>query len=355
MRHRDVTFPTSPRTRASEDPRALGPDLELTPLTRGLPLGDRIGRYTLGRWIGSGGMGAVFEATTRADPMRVAVKLIPPNLVTEDSEARLRNEADVLRSLSHRGIVRYVDAGVHRPAGADGPRIPFLVMELVPGAMDIVSFCDSYALAAPDTLELVAAACDALQHAHERGFVHRDIKPSNILIDELGRPRIIDFGVATAASSLAGRGCDAARTRAGQLVGSIAYMAPEQCGSGVPGAQVGAWSDVFAMGAILYELLTGRPAYDFSRTRSLTEAARLRRRPPVRPSRIERSLRGEVESIILRALAEDPSRRHPSAAALADDLRRSRAGERSRPGAGLRGGGWSSLIARLAELMARAA
>ncbi|MCY2960982.1 MAG: serine/threonine-protein kinase [Planctomycetota bacterium] len=267
--------------------------------------------YTLERELGRGGMGVVFAAVQIASGRRVAIKVVRGASWVGDAALRsFRREIAVLARLSHPWIAALYDAG----ATAEGEH--YFAMELVQGRT-LLRDADARTLSRPERLLLFAKVCDAIQHAHAHGVVHRDVKPSNILVDERGEPRVLDFGLAKFVEG------DLALTTAisepGAIRGTIAYMSPEQARG--DGAAVGPASDVYALGVVLYELLTAALPNDVSRV-SLPEAVRaICEEPPRRPSLRDPSLRGDLETILLKALEKEPGRRYASAAALADDLR----------------------------------
>jgi predicted Ser/Thr protein kinase len=276
----------------------------------GAVLPESVGRYRVLRLLGAGGMGAVYEAEQDNPRRAVALKVIRPGLVASSVVKRFTQEAQILGRLHHPGIAQVYAAGL--AAGQ-----PYFAMELIAGRP-----LDEYAriqrLEPPARLELVAKVCDAVQHAHEKGVIHRDLKPGNILVEASGQPKVLDFGVARATN--ADVRATTAGTEAGQLVGTLAYMSPEQVAAD-PAALDGR-SDVYALGVILYELLAGRLPYQLE-NRPLPEAARLiREEEPTRLGAVDTHLRGDVETIVARALEKDRARRYPSAGALADDLRR---------------------------------
>jgi len=258
-------------------------------------------------------MGTVYEAEQEKPRRLVALKVIRPGLLTPQRLRRFEQESQLLGWLQHPGIAQVYEAGT-ADAG-HGPQ-PFFAMELIRGRT-----LDQHAVAARlgtrDRLELVARICDAVQHAHQKGIVHRDLKPGNIVIDATGQPKILDFGVARATESDLHATLE---TGFGQVVGTLPYMSPEQV-AGDP-AELDTRSDVYALGVILYELLVGRLPYDLPR-RSLPEAMRIiHEQEPARLGTIDRALRGDVETIVAKALEKEKDRRYQSAAELAADIRR---------------------------------
>jgi serine/threonine protein kinase len=315
-----------------------------------VPLPERLGHYQIIRLIGQGGMGVVYEAEQENPRRRVALKVIRPGLVSPSLLARFRREARALGQLKHPGIAQIYEAGTLPAIGGIGSEQPYLAMELVEGR-GLDEYSRTAGLNARARLELVARVCDAVQHAHERGVVHRDLKPGNILVEEgtghqaLGTregtkpptpvpgtqspvptPKILDFGIAritdaaTQAATL--------QTDVGQLLGTLPYMSPEQLGggTGLPGsaesAGVDQRSDVYALGVILYELLGGRLPHEL-RGKAIPEAARIvRDEEPTRLGSVDTRLRGDVETIVAKALEKEAGRRYQSAADLAADIRR---------------------------------
>lgn len=275
----------------------------------------RIGAYELLAEAGRGGQGRVYKAVQPGTGRIIAIKRLGAGrFATPGMRARFDRELRVLASLSHPGVVTAFGADE-----VDGHR--FLLMEWVEG-MPI----DEWARGRPNRarLEAFARVCDAVQHAHERGVIHRDLKPSNILVDAAGRARVLDFGLAKIREDEALEAGGPAWSVTSAFVGTPAYAAPEQI-TGSPGA-IDTRTDVYALGAILYELLTGTHSIERRPDLpSMLEA--IRHVEPRRPSSLDPSLEAELDAIALRALAKEPERRYPSAAALGEDIRRHLAGE----------------------------
>jgi tetratricopeptide (TPR) repeat protein len=285
------------------------------PSARWLP--ETIGRYRVLRMVGEGGMGSVYEAEQDHPRRAVALKVIKPGLTSPELLRRFERESQALGRLQHPGIAQIYEAGA-----ADtgfGPQ-PYFAMEFIVGE-PLKDYVTAHQLQTRQRLELVARICDAVQHAHERGLIHRDLKPGNILVDPTGQPKILDFGVARLTD---GHPQATLQTDLGQLVGTLAYMSPEQVLADP--LELDTRSDVYALGVILYELLAGRLPYATSNR--LHEAVQAIREEEPRPlSSISRNYRGDVETIVAKALEKDKARRYSSAAALAADIRRHLADE----------------------------
>ncbi|WP_169977805.1 serine/threonine-protein kinase [Tautonia rosea] len=267
------------------------------------------GKYRIVRQVAEGGMGTVFEAEQDSPRRTVALKVIRPGHTSPSLARRFAFEARILGRLQHPDIAQVYEAGL-----LDDGR-PFFAMEFIRGLP-----LDEYArgLALRDRLALAARICDAVHHAHENGVVHRDLKPANILVDEAGRPKVLDFGIArvTNAELLTATGL----TRTGQILGTPRYMSPEQL-AGDPDT-VDRRADVYALGVILFELAANRPPFPLTGC-PLVEATRMiLEQEPTPLGSIRPELRGDVETIVGRALEKDPSRRYTTAAELAADLRR---------------------------------
>jgi serine/threonine-protein kinase len=309
--------------------------------------GRRVGPYTVGALIGRGGMGAVYLAERADVGLAVALKVVAGGLAAPERVARFLTERRVLARLEHPNIARLLDAGV----ADDGT--PWFAMEYVRGE-PIDRFCDAGRLGVAERLTLMECVCEAVDHAHRNLVVHRDLKPANVLVAEDGAPKLLDFGIAKLLgdADAAGQG---GHTATGMRLLTPEYAAPEQ----FTGAPVTVATDVYALGMMLYELLTGRRPYRFE-GRSAAEVERaLLSGDPLRPSvavtrpeerrcadgRVEtiapsqiaaaratvpaqlgRRLAGDLDAIVMRALAREPERRYASVEALLDDLRRHRRG-----------------------------
>jgi serine/threonine protein kinase/tetratricopeptide (TPR) repeat protein len=311
--------------------------------------GTVIGPYKLREQIGEGGMGVVYVAE-QAQPVRrkVALKIIKPGMDTRQVIARFEAERQALALMDHPHIARVYDAGATSPpceGGVTGGGRPYFVMELVRG-IPITDYCDREKLSIPERLELFVQVCRAVQHAHQKGIIHRDLKPSNILvtvIDGAAVPKVIDFGVAKATgASLTDR---TIYTAFQQFVGTPLYMSPEQ--ADLAGLDVDTRSDIYSLGVLLYELLTGTTPFDQDtfRTAAFDEVRRIiREQEPPKPStrlsslgatratvsanrqadahHLNRTVRGELDWIVMKALEKDRRRRYETANDFAADVMR---------------------------------
>jgi serine/threonine protein kinase len=305
--------PEPPSGRQEADPPA-GPD----PL-----IGGQVGRYHIKSRIAAGGMGMVYLAEQEHPRRDVALKIMKPGVSSRSAARHFEYESEILARLRHPSIAQVYEAGTHEAGWPSAGRVPYFAMEYVPGAMPITEHAGQEKLSTRERLELFIQVCEAVHHGHQRGIIHRDLKPGNILVDSAGLPKVIDFGVARLTDS------DVAvttqRTDAGQIIGTLQYMSPEQCHADPQ--DLDTRSDVYSLGVVLYELLCGQAPYDLTgspvpvATRAICEKA------PRRPSAISRALRGDLEMIVLKALEKDRERRYQSAAALAQDIRRHLNGE----------------------------
>jgi tetratricopeptide (TPR) repeat protein/tRNA A-37 threonylcarbamoyl transferase component Bud32 len=320
MPDEDLTRPSHPH----DDRTVTGhSDGTVVPAGAATNLPPRVGRYRPLRIIGQGGMGIVYEAEQEEPRRRVALKVIRPELATADLRRRFAHESLFLGRLQHPGIAQVYEAGTAETP--DGP-LPFIAMELVDGVRlnewargrkGTPRGGEETAPALHERVELMIRLCDAVHHAHQRGLIHRDLKPGNVLVDGEGRPRVLDFGVARPADVDLGTSLV---TSHGELVGTLAYMSPEQL-AGDPN-DLDTRSDVYAMGVILYELLAGRAPLELGR-RPLEETLRALREDEAPPlSQLDARLAGDLTVIAAKAMAKDREQRYASANGLAMDLQR---------------------------------
>jgi serine/threonine protein kinase/tetratricopeptide (TPR) repeat protein len=328
----DVHAPPDPGSVAAQSPPGPPPRSEWE--------GSFIGPYKLLQKLGEGGMGAVYMAEQEKPVRRrVALKLIKPGMDSRHVIARFEAERQALALMDHPHIAHVLDVG-STPSGR-----PFFVMDLVKG-VPITEYCDRSHFTPRERLELFVQVCQAIQHAHQKGIIHRDIKPSNVLVsvsDDKPMPKVIDFGVAKAIDQ---RLSDSTLfTQFGQIVGTLEYMSPEQAEMG--SLDIDTRSDVYSLGVVLYEMLTGTTPLVRSRLRDAPYTEVLRRireeeppRPSTRlseseealpsisaqrktePARLTKLLRFELDWIVMKALEKDRTRRYETASALARDIER---------------------------------
>jgi hypothetical protein len=278
------------------------------------PLPENIGPYKVLGLLGGGGMGVVYRAEQDQPRRPVAVKVMKPGVVNPEHLHRFRQEAAALGRFRHDGIAHIYGAGTV----GEGPLAqPYFVMELIDG-LSLTAYADRHQLTVPHRLRLMIEVCQAVQHAHYQGVVHRDLKPANILVDTGGRPKVLDFGVALFTDT--DRLQHTVQTAVGQLIGTIQYMSPEQA-EGDP-AQIDRRSDIYALGVICYELLTGKLPHDVKGRPVLAAARILCEQEPASLSSVNKVFRGDLEAVVSRALARDRAARYQTADGLAADLRR---------------------------------
>jgi serine/threonine protein kinase/formylglycine-generating enzyme required for sulfatase activity len=278
------------------------------------PIPDHIGPFKILTKIGEGGMGTVYEAEQASPKRIVALKVIRAGLASSALLRRFALESQVLGRLQHPGIAQVYQAGTADTAAG---QLPYFAMEFVRG-VDVRQYVNQNNLSSRERLNLLVRLCDAVEHAHQKGVIHRDLKPGNILVDRTGQPKILDFGVARATDS--DMQVTTMQTDVGQIIGTLQYMSPEQVAAD-PG-NLDTRSDVYALGVIAYELLTGQVPYDL-KNHMLHEAARIiQEEEPTSASSINPIFRGDIETIVAKALEKDKQRRYQSASGLADDIRR---------------------------------
>jgi tetratricopeptide (TPR) repeat protein/predicted Ser/Thr protein kinase len=272
-----------------------------------------IGDFRLLHIVGEGGMGTVYKAEQRNPRRIVALKIIKSGFAATSQIKRFELESQALGRLQHPGIARIYQAGT---ADSGHGVQPFFAMEFVQGR-PLDQHAAAKHLGTRERLDLMSRICDAVEHAHQKGIIHRDLKPGNILVDDAGQPKILDFGLARVTDPDIQL---TIQTDVGQMVGTLPYMSPEQV-VGDP-TDLDTRSDVYALGVILYELLAGRLPYDV-RKKQLVDAVRtIREEDPSRLSMVSRAFRGDVETIVAKALSKEKDQRYQSAAELAADIRR---------------------------------
>jgi serine/threonine protein kinase len=340
-----IFFAMDPMALPAEGALATSPPEKPAPTVEANPLegtNARIGRYKLIERLGEGGCGVVYLAEQEAPVRRqVALKIIRLGMDTERVIARFEMERQALAMMSHPNIAQVLDAGATETGR------PYFVMELVRGVR-ITDYCDQHCLDLPSRLELFIEVCLAIQHAHQKGILHRDIKPSNILVMEHGEkavPKVIDFGIAKAVEGRLGDRRTV--TFIEQFIGTPAYMSPEQAEMG--GVDVDTRSDIYSLGALLYELLAGRPPFDTNRLLELgveqmrrelvekdpsrpsklllsldsEELAEVAKRRCCEPARLIAGLKGDLDWIVTKAMEKDRQRRYATVNGLAIDVQRS--------------------------------
>ena len=277
--------------------------------------GAMIGHYQVKRLIGAGGMGRVYEAQQENPRRTVAIKLMGKGVASASALRRFEFEAQVLAHLKHPGIAQIYEAGSYDD-GTGG--LPWFAMEYISNAKPITEYARDAKLGTRERMRLFKQACEAVAHGHQRGVIHRDLKPTNILVDGAGQVKVIDFGVARTTDS--DMVVNTLQTDVGQLVGTVQYMSPEQFDADPHDLDIR--SDVYALGVVMYELLSGRLPYEL-RKKAIHEAARMvREEDPARLSTIAPTLRGDLEVIVAKAMAKERGQRYASASALADDIGR---------------------------------
>jgi len=275
---------------------------------------ERVGRFRVLGVLGEGGMGVVYEAEQDSPRRTVALKLIRPGLASRGTLARFRLEGEVLGRLQHPGIATVYESGTEDTGAGEQP---YFAMELIRGR-PLTEHADAENLGVRERLGLIVQVCEAVHHAHQRGIIHRDLKPGNILVTGDGRPKVLDFGVARAVDQ--DLRTTTLRTERGQLVGTVPYMSPEQVG-GDPEA-VDTRSDVYSLGVVAFELLSGRLPHDVRGAAAFEMIRTIGEEDPARLSTVDRSFRGDIDTIIAKALEREKDRRYQSASELAGDIRR---------------------------------
>ena len=283
--------------------------------TDGDALPETIGEFRILKVLGQGGMGVVYQAQQEKPSRKVALKLLRPGIRTTASQRRFETEIETLAMLHHPGIASIYGTGtVLTPAGPQ----PYIVMEYVAGA-PLLHFANARLLKRATRIDLLIRICEVIAYAHDRGVIHRDLKPANILVEEIGgipQPRILDFGVARLTNRPAGL---TGTTEPGEAVGTLGYMCPEQA-AGDPQA-ASTMADVYSLGAIAYQLLTGKLPIDVAGSSAYAAMKAVQEVTPKPLTAHDPTLNGDLNVIVLKALAKDRNERYRSPLELADDLR----------------------------------
>lgn len=279
-----------------------------------------IGQYQIKRVIASGGMGTVFEALQENPRRSVAIKIIKGSDISEKAVGRLKYEAQMLARLRHPGIAEIYEAGTYEEHGT---AVPFFAMEYIPNAKTITEYAKSRKLTVDERLGLFLQVCEAVNFGHQKGIVHRDLKPDNILVDSHKRVRIIDFGLARATDSDLRQ--TNVQTEVGQILGSLQYMSPEQFEA--DSRDLDTRSDVYSLGVVLYELLSGTLPYNLSGKKIYEIANIVREKQPftLRKSGIKAAI--EVNIIVQKCLSKEREMRYQTAYGLKQDISRFLSGD----------------------------
>ena len=302
LREVSASFPSMSQTedaayRATADVRG-GSDRPPVPAIEGYEITDR---------LGEGGMGTVWRAVQLSTRREVAMKFLGRHrFASKKSRARFEREVSLAAKLTHPNIARVYDSGLHRG-------VYYYAMELIDG-VHLDAFVRENDLSQRDVLELMMDVCDGVRHAHQRGIIHRDLKPSNILVTQDGQPHIVDFGLAKASMK---EEDDLSISIEGEIAGTLAYMSPEQAAGRTD--KISERTDVYSLGVILHELLTGRLPHDMSGSR-YDVLRRIVEDEVERPSEDSELIDNDLEAVILTALAKEPEDRYPSAAVLRQDI-----------------------------------
>ncbi len=299
------SMPTPPVDGATDASMALPDDLLL---------GETLNGFTVERVLGVGGMGTVYFAQQESPRRHVALKVLHAGGLSREATYRFTLEAQVLAALDHPSIAHVYEAGF---ASVRGTRVPYLAMELVDGCT-LHEYVQKTQAPLERRLSLFTQVCAAVEHAHRKGVIHRDIKPGNIMVGASDVPKILDFGVARLIDSP--EQSAAGRTQAGQIIGTLQYMSPEQV-AGDP-LQIDTRTDVYALGIILFELLAGELPYDVRSTSVAQAAMIIKDHTPRALGLLQPQYRGDLETIVARAMEKEPARRYQSAADLAADIGR---------------------------------
>jgi serine/threonine protein kinase len=274
-----------------------------------------IGGYRIIEVLGEGGMSVVYTAMQEHPKRKVAIKVLRGGMYSPTAAKRFHQEVEILGRLDHPWIGKIYDAGTHDEGNG---ATPYYVMECVEGARELTEYIDQTELARRDVIKLFAMIASAVEHGHHRGVVHRDLKPGNILIDKEGEPKIIDFGVARSLDRTTVG--EEAMTEAGRLVGTVQFMAPEQVDVTI--TDIDARCDVYALGAVLFQMLTGRLPRTLEGLPIYEAVRQICKEQPVRPTIYDSSIDQDLEAIVMMALETNREKRYQTAGAFGRDILR---------------------------------
>ena len=274
--------------------------------------GTQVGKYCIEKILGVGGMGAVYRATQKKPQRQVALKLIRPGVLSKKSIRRFDLETEILGRLDYPYIAKIYEAGIDPQSQS-----PYFAMEYVDG-QELGEYVTEHNLSTRERLVIFAKLCDAIQHAHAKGVIHRDLKPANVLVTADREPKVLDFGVARATDSNT-KGVTQ-QTNMGQLVGTLYYMSPEQALGDT--MNLDTRSDVYALGVVLFEILAGEIPYELEDKPIHDIVRTIESVSPIRLSKFDPSLKGDIQIIVSKALEKDKEQRYQSVSDLSSDIRR---------------------------------
>jgi len=272
-------------------------------------IGADLGGFHIVRLIAEGGMGRVYEGVQEKPRRPVAIKVMRPGCISPEAIRRFENEWELLGKLRHPNIAQIYYASTCNMLGT---RVPYFVMEYIPDALPITKYAASKKLSTAQRVKLFGRVCEAVAHGHKLGIIHRDLKPSNILVEPSGLLKIIDFGIARNVNADPEHMTQL--TSMGQLIGTVQYMSPEQFSA--DSSAIDQRTDVYALGVILYELLTGKPPYELRQKHILDAAQVVRDFTPISPAKLNQNVTAGMVSITGKCLQKDRSRRYATAAEL---------------------------------------
>ncbi len=285
-------------------------------------IGERVGSFSIGAAIAAGGMGTIYEAFQENPARRVALKVLRRGLESRNAVRRFRYESSILARLRHPGIAQVFEAGSFEDTSGPIPvEVPYFAMEFIEGAHTFLVHAEEEDLDLTGRIKLFIEVCDIVHYGHGMGVIHRDLKPGNILVGSAGKPVVIDFGVARVLAAAEGDETTGAETQAGEVLGTLRYMSPEQISGQTD--QIGTATDVYSLGVVLYELLCGASPYVLPTDSNLFATARIiQSQAPTPPTSVRPELPRELDWILNKALEKQAADRYGSCHEFAADLER---------------------------------